>query len=241
MELGISDKTLRGFLRRRFPRHAGEHGSAWSVTIEQADTARTHFGEAARTATTQSAMASRTQRKTSQSIPITTMKLNEQRQQAAERFKPNHIRLLLVAETPPVHRPPDPPRYFYFDSVSKHDDLFRGVVRAVLRAEPDRANKSALLSQLREQGVFLIDLKIDPTDPRPFSACVDDLVERCRQLRPDHIVLIKSNVYDEAFAAIRSTELPVVDVRIPFPGSGRQTEFANEMARALRLAGWALR
>jgi hypothetical protein len=161
-------------------------------------------------------------------------KLNEMRDQAAERYKPEHIRLLLVAETPPVTQPSDPPRYFYFEAVSKHDGLFRGVVRAVLKVEPDRASKARLLDRLRERGVFLIDLKPDPSDPRPFSDFVPSLIERCRALRPERIILIKANVFDEAFAALKAANLPVVNVRVPFPGSGRQAEFAQQFAKAMR-------
>jgi len=164
----------------------------------------------------------------------TQNRLNQRRLEAAERYKPAHVRLLLVAQTPPVAVPPDPARYFYFEQVTKHDDLFRGVVRVLLGEEPLRHQKAALLRRLRDEAVFLIDLKPDPTDPRPLTTFVSSLVDRCRRLRPDKIILIKADVYDAAFAALHVAKLPVVDVRIPFPGSGRQTEFANAMARALR-------
>src|SRR5687768_14915092 len=52
-QLSISDKTLRRFLRRRFPRHRGDHGSAWFLTDEQVAVARQHFGRGGqRSATT---------------------------------------------------------------------------------------------------------------------------------------------------------------------------------------------
>lgn len=162
--------------------------------------------------------------------------LNQQRTNAAERYKPQHIRLLLVAQMPPRAGSGDAPRYFYFEDVTKHDDLFRGVVKAVLGAEPIRRNKAALLTRLREQGVFLIDLKPNPIDPRPLTAFVPALVERCRLLRPDNIILIKVDVYDVAFQALCEAGLPVVNARIPFPGSGQQLEFASGMERALNEA-----
>lgn len=157
----------------------------------------------------------------------------KERAEAAERYKPASIRLLLVAQTPPIERAPDPPRYFYFDTVGKHDDLFRGVVRAVLREEPERHNKSRQLSMLRDKGVFLIDLKVDPLDPRPLSDFVPSLLNRCAQLAPAAIILIKADVFDVAFDALKAANHPVVDARIPFPGSGRQAEFARMMAHAL--------
>jgi|SRR5579859_3662622 len=166
---------------------------------------------------------------------------NQQRANAAARYKPQRVRLLLVAQTPPANAPRDPPRYFYFEKVSKHDDLFRGVIKAILGVEPIRHQKASQLAMLRDQGVFLIDLKPDPSDPLPLDSFVPALIERCRQLLPDHIILMKADVYDAAFAAAHSANLPVIDARIPFPGSGRQAEFAQAMSRALNVAKWSLR
>src|SRR5688572_24602534 len=43
-ELGMSDKTLRRFLRGRFPRHRGDHNTRWALTDEQVAVARHRFG-----------------------------------------------------------------------------------------------------------------------------------------------------------------------------------------------------
>ncbi len=50
------------------------------------------------------------------------------RQQAAVRYQPEHVRLLLVAEAPPSSLD----RYFYFHDVRGQDSLFRYVVETVL-------------------------------------------------------------------------------------------------------------
>jgi hypothetical protein len=44
---------------------------------------------------------------------------------SAERYRPDRIRLLLVAEAPPVEQS----RYFYYGDVTQHDSLFRYVVK----------------------------------------------------------------------------------------------------------------
>jgi hypothetical protein len=49
--------------------------------------------------------------------------------------------------------------------------------------------------------------------------------------------LIKANVFDIAFATLRAAGLPVVPVRIPFPGSGQQKRFREAFAAALESAG----
>ena len=157
------------------------------------------------------------------------------RAKAAERFKPDHIRLLLVAEAPPsaLHR------YFYFPDVTEHDSLFRYVVRLVLGVEPTRSGKAKLLEALRDAGVFLIDLCEDPIASKAeLRGCVPGLVERVRRLHPDHLIVIKATVYDAAMWSLREAGLPVVDAMIPFPGSGQQLRFEVEMADALESIGW---
>ena len=158
------------------------------------------------------------------------------RKRAAEKYQPDPIRLLLIAEAPPSCLQ----RYFYFDGVPAHDALFRYVVREVLGVEPSRTAKKTQLGQLRDAGVWLIDLKLDPKqhEREDLSPHVDDLVQRAADCAADDVVLVKVTVYDSAFAALRERGLPVVDERIHFPGSGRQKEFEKGMRRALGQIGW---
>lgn len=157
------------------------------------------------------------------------------RKEAAERYRPDPVRLLLVAESPP--RALD--RYFYFEDVTVQDSLFRYVVRSLLDEEPTRARKPELLGRFRDEGVFLIDLKPDPMNDRSLRHHVPDLVSRVLDLAPRSVILIKATVYDAAFGPLRVNGLPVVDERIPFPGSGQQKRYEQAMARALDKAGFA--
>ena len=151
------------------------------------------------------------------------------RANAADRWRPDDIKLLLVAQTPPLA----PDRYFYFDDVATHDGLFRYVSKGVLGQTPPREGKRAALSAPRDRGVFLLDLKPDPFDARPLNSFVESLIDRCRQTDPNAIVLIKSDVYDAAYTPLSAAGLPVVDIRIPFPGSGQQRRFECAFAKAL--------
>lgn len=153
------------------------------------------------------------------------------RVQAADRYRPDRIRLLLIAEAPPAAQD----RYFYFHDVASHDSLFRHVVRSLLHpVDVTRENKPELLAQLREQGVFLVDLKPDPVDGTPLESYVPDLLRRVQELDPDLIVLIKATVYDAAYSALAAAGLPVSSVRVPFPGSGQQKAFEQAISAALR-------
>jgi hypothetical protein len=137
---------------------------------------------------------------------------------------------LLVAEAPPA----DVDRYFYFENVPTQDSLFRYVARSILDLEPTRANKTELLMQLRDRGVVLIDLKQDPVAGASAVAEIPGLVRRARQLDPEKIILLKSSVFDLVYEPLAEAGLPVVDERVPFPGTGQQRRFETAFARALR-------
>lgn len=158
------------------------------------------------------------------------------REKAAAQFQPRNVRLLLVAEAPPSALD----RYFYFPDVSTQDSLFRYVVRLVLGIEPARRSKVHELVQLQAAGVFLIDLCVDAlSGQNNLRSCVPGLVARAANLDPDHIIVIKTRVYDEVAHTMREAGLPIVNARIAFPGSGQQRRFEFEMRAALDSIGWA--
>lgn len=144
------------------------------------------------------------------------------RQAAAARWQPDAIDLLLVVEAPPSALD----RYFYFEDVATHDSLFRHVVEAVLGEKPTR-DKAPYLDALRDRGVFLIDLSPDPFEDRAQALPhrVPHLRRRIGELHPDRVVLIGAAVYDVAFAPLVEAGVPVVDLRLPYPGSGQQRRF----------------
>ena len=157
----------------------------------------------------------------------------QRRRAAAERYRPDVVDLLLVAEAPPSALD----RYFYFEDVLTHDSLFRHVVRGRLGETPTR-DKAPYLDELRVRRVFLVHVSEDP-----FAAwrdvlpeCVPALVEKCAALRPQRIVLIGAGTFDHAFHALAAAGLPVVDVRLPYPGSGQQRRFLEGFEVALALS-----
>ncbi len=159
----------------------------------------------------------------------------ERRRTAAAQYQPAEVKLLLVAETPPTSLE----RYFYFTNVSQHDSLFRYIAKMLLEREVQRPDKAEALRELQAAGVFLIDIKPDPFDGSALPTLAASLAERCKALRPDSVILIKTSVYDAAFSTLHRAGLPVIDRRIPFPGSGQQKRFEVEFAAALRMSGMA--
>jgi hypothetical protein len=138
--------------------------------------------------------------------------------------------------------PPDHlDRYFYFPAVPKADYLFRAVVPHLLGEEPARFDKRLQLRALQELGLFVIDLKPDPSDPAPLESFVEDLVDRAVDHHPEHAVLVKVDVYDIAFDRLRQEGVPVLDVRLPFPSTGQQGVFDARFRLAISQAGFASR
>jgi hypothetical protein len=128
-------------------------------------------------------------------------------------------------------------RYFYFEDVAEQDSLFRYVVHGLFGIVPARYEKREWLRRLRDAGVVLTDASEDPRGASSLATHVQECVQRCRALAPERIVLIKATVYDAMFGALRRAGLPVVDRRIPFPGSGQQTRFEAAFAEALDISG----
>ena len=151
------------------------------------------------------------------------------RASAAEKYRPKKIDLSLVAETPPKELD----RYFYFESVESHDWLFRHVFEVLFSVIPNRSAKTSWLNELKKRGIFLIDLKPDPLDKSNLKDHVDDLVRRCKELRPRRIILIKATVYKTAYEHLFKAGLPVIDQQVNFPSTGQQNKFREQFAKAL--------
>ena len=142
--------------------------------------------------------------------------------------------MLLIAEAPPAA----PDRYFYFEHVQTQDSLFRYVHKGLTGQMPPRDGKEAGLAALQSLGVGLVDVSPEPLvrPGAPLSAFVPDLVERVAALSPPLVVLIKATVHDAVLAPLQAAGVTVAPDRIPFPGSGRQSEFEVAFDKALRAA-----
>jgi len=165
----------------------------------------------------------------------TASEARRRRAKAAAKYRPETIELLLIAEAPPAALD----RYFYFEHVSSHDSLFGYVVRAVIGVEPSRPDKPIHLRRLRDRGVFLIDLKPEPKETGDgLEEYVPGLIARATALHPQNAITIKANVCDLVQQPLRDAGLNVVDWRIPFPSTGQQCRFLEQMNAALDSIGW---
>jgi hypothetical protein len=166
------------------------------------------------------------------------------------RWKPEHVRLLLIAESAPddggdiANR-----RFFYDEDLTGKDGLFREVVRALYydpKLESGPNAKKPWLEKLKADGVYLIDLAAVPVNYNSpaerlgvLRRSVDETVALATSLAPAGIVLVKQNIFDLLERPVRAAGLPLVhDDFIPFPGSGQQKRFRERFAGAMmRLEG----
>jgi hypothetical protein len=73
-----------------------------------------------------------------------------------------------------------------------------------------------------------VHLSQDPfRDRAVLPPLVPDLVARCAELAPRRIIIVGALLYDLVMRPLRDAGLPVVDVRLPFPGSGQQRRFLD--------------
>ena len=161
------------------------------------------------------------------------------------RWRPDHVRLLLIAESAPddggdiANR-----RFFYDNDLTSKDGLFREVVRALfgnpmLASGPNA--KAPWLEKLKAEGVYLIDLAPVPVNfhaPSERAAALQRNIEAtvaiAIELKPDGVALIKQNVFKLLQRPIPKAGLRLIhDDFIPFPGSGQQKRFRERFAQAL--------
>jgi hypothetical protein len=161
-------------------------------------------------------------------------------------WKPEHVRLLLVAESAPDDGSDVAGRRFFYDTrLTGHDNLFRETVRALYAPQSLESGSDAKrpwLQRLKDDGVFLIDLAPLPVNyhgaVQRKSLLEDNItgaVRRAKALQPDGVILIKQIVFDLLASPLRAASLPLLhDEFIPFPGSGQQKRFRERFAAAVQ-------
>lgn len=160
------------------------------------------------------------------------------------RWKPDQVRLLLIAESPPDDRgDPSRRRYFYADRLNV-DNLFRSTVLALYGATKDdlaRTPKTEWLTRLKEDGVYLIDLVPFPINGLDGSARraaqqtnAVDCVARAKRLDPAGVVVIKKDVFAALARPLRAEGLPLLHDRgISFPLGNTRAEFVEDVRAAI--------
>lgn len=160
-----------------------------------------------------------------------------QRDEARARYRPDNIKLLLIAEAPPAALD----RFFYFENVKDHDHLYIETMNALYCQKPYnvghlRRNKKSYLERFRTDGFFMIDAVEDPIDQavsnRNSESIIierrQDLFDRLEKLkvRDAKIILVKASVYHSLFGPMKNLGYNIINEGVvPFPSTGQQERY----------------
>lgn len=163
--------------------------------------------------------------------------------EARNKYRPQQVNTLILVEAPPCALD----RYFYFEDVRKQDSLFLEIMgvlyprekEAYLASGRQSVLKAALLERFSADGYWLLDLCEIPTSIvyGPTYSDVQQLLNNLQHLVTSDtpILIIKANVFDLCYEALKTSGYNAINERLPFPGSGQQRVFREKFQRALGL------
>lgn len=165
-----------------------------------------------------------------------------------QNYKPEHIRYLFIAESPPPSPEIQSSRQFYYtDRVRQDDRLFTNTIRAIYpetadTPEPElEAEKEKWLRRFQRDGFYMIEALKDSQEhevtkkqrQEKIAAALPRLLERVKELAaPDtKIILIKSNVFDIAATPLREAGFTVLNTAlVDYPGRFNQRAYREKIA-----------
>jgi hypothetical protein len=158
-----------------------------------------------------------------------------------DQYRPKHLRILLIAESPPD--PNHSEKRFFYSPVLRIDNLFRSVGKAVYGNAIDVHDKVGVLTRLRDDGFWLIDAVETPINKLPtfqrkklVREGVDRLTERCVLLAPSTgVIICHSDVFRAAHRRLRDAGVALLhNNAIPFPIGNWQGSFIEKFRACLR-------
>jgi len=172
------------------------------------------------------------------------------RRNARDKYKPDVIRYLLIAEAPPSED-----RFFYFDHVGFADNLFIGTMKVLFPkqfrgyiGQRSAQQKQRLLRSFQKEGFWLLDAVDSPLEHTASAAQlakISDLESRLTRLRrageishSTPVLFMKANAYRAFRERLEELNFNAINQLVYFPGNGRQNDFAIMFPKALILAGY---
>jgi hypothetical protein len=164
-----------------------------------------------------------------------------------ERHKPERIRVLFVAESPPESSD-DEVRFFYNHRQERWDYLYLALMKAVFPEFQRRpGEKEHWLHKFQEHGYYLMDATDRPVNRlssaerrRELDAAVKRKLTQIKRLVSPGtpIILVKKNVFLAFSQPLRDAGHNVIHRSfLPFPSHGCQKEFVRRCRDCLRKAG----
>lgn len=162
-------------------------------------------------------------------------------------YRPDRVRLLLVAESPPDPRG-GALRFFYAPKLTA-DNLYRSVALALYGQEPafNERDKPAVLERMRCDGVWLVDAVDVPVNALSsrerktlISASVPELIEKCKAADPSvGVIICKGPVFTAVARPLGDAGINVLHEQpLPFPLGNWRSKFIEGMRAALSASDW---
>lgn len=157
--------------------------------------------------------------------------------QLRKQWKPERVKLLMIAESAPADGGNASNRNFFYRSDRLGpDNLFRGVIAAMYGTSNQvlkQSGKRPWLERLRNDGFFLIDLASYPVNSlgsaerrQVLKGAVADCVARTRELEPTGVVIVKTDLFPLLAVPLVEAGLSLLHDRpIPFPLGNTRAEF----------------
>jgi len=165
-----------------------------------------------------------------------------------QKYKPTHIKFLLIAESPPPAASVQSSRHFYRTDAIRHDDrLFTNTIHALypqaaaLTEAQLQTEKQKWLLTFKNDGFYMIEALPDSQKhevtkeqrQERIRTHLPELIKKVHNLvAPDtRIVLIKSNVFDVATQSLRDAGFTVLNQElVDYPGRFNQRAYREKLA-----------
>ncbi len=179
--------------------------------------------------------------------------------QLRDKYRPEKIELLLLAEAPPN---PPPCRFFYCEKFVRPDSLYKETMSVIFYliqghsgARPSyitaciEQHKEIYLKCFQMNGIWLLDAVPDPLGGRnPRQAIqanigrilgiIKNITQKQKTLK---CVLIKNIVYQMLAQPLQTSGVNVLNKQaLPFPSNGQQARFRKEFGELLINNGYML-
>jgi hypothetical protein len=169
-----------------------------------------------------------------------------------ETYKPNHIKVLMIAESqPPAAGVPSSRQFYRTDSIYREDRLFTNTIRVLYPAAAElpeaelKQHKKMWLERFQADGWFMIEaletsLAHEVTKQERQALIrvhLPTLLARVKKLvRPGaNIILIKSNVFDVAAEPLRAAGYKVLNHELlDYPGRFNQKSYREKLAAIIK-------
>jgi hypothetical protein len=168
-----------------------------------------------------------------------------------QKYRPEAIKILFVAESPPPSADIQSSRHFYRSEQIRHDDrLFINTVKALYAELQDKTeaeiepDKEHWLRRMQADGYYMIEAletsqrhSVTKAERQErIAEALPRLIERVKELanKDTKIILIKSNVFEVAAEPLRKAGFTVLNTElVDYPGQYNQRAYREKVSALL--------